>query len=150
MHLHSTAYSLRLNSSRQCMAAPRHACAMPVPKLALKQRTSMRRDAKVSSNGMATVTVQLSYDKSFPANARSESTARVRAIPGGLTVLPPIVAVVLAIATRNVLVALFCGIWVAAFFIHACAPACKCKTACKLESCAVRPGCCALRGAHAL
>ena len=78
------------------------------------------RDAKVNSNGMATVTVQLSYDKSFPAKARSESSVRVRSIPGGLTVLPPIVAVVLAVATRNVLVALFCGIWVAAFFIHAC------------------------------
>ena len=71
---------------------------------------------------MATVTVQLSYDRGFANdNGITEGDARVRAIPGGITVLPPIVAVVLAIATRNVLVALFCGIWTAAFFIHACA-----------------------------
>ena len=69
---------------------------------------------------MATVTYLLSYDQQFANPTMGE--ARVRSIPGGVTVLPPIITVFLAIVTRNVLVSLFCGVWVAAFFIHACAP----------------------------
>ena len=72
---------------------------------------------------METVTYELSYNEGFTGRITT-ADARVRAIPGGIVVLPPIVAVVLAIATRNVLVALFCGIWTAAFFIHSCATSC--------------------------
>ena len=71
-------------------------------------------------NGMATVVVEVAYTKQF-TNVET-SDVRVRAIPGAVTVLPPIITVVLAIATRNVLVSLFSGVWVAAFFIHSCAP----------------------------
>lgn len=70
---------------------------------------------------MKTVTVELAYNENFNNNVASKDV-RVRAIPAGLTVLPPIVTVLLAITTQNVLVSLFSGVWIAAFFIHACAP----------------------------
>lgn len=69
---------------------------------------------------MATVNFELAYDAAFTEPGTGD--VRLRAIPGGVTVLPPLVAVVLAIATRNVLVALFAGVWTAAFFIHSCVP----------------------------
>ena len=75
--------------------------------------------AKVSKNGMASVTYLISYDQQFTNPTMGD--ARVRAIPGVVTILPPIVTVFLAIVTRNVLVSLFCGVWMAAFFIHSCA-----------------------------
>lgn len=77
------------------------------------------RDVSVGGSGMATVNIELAYNDNF--NSVSRGNLRTRVIPAGLTVLPPIVTIVLAIATQNVLVSLFAGVWVAAFFIHACA-----------------------------
>lgn len=41
----------------------------------------------------------------------------LRVIPGWVSVLPPLVAIFLALISRQVLVALFAGIWMGAFFI---------------------------------
>ncbi len=38
-------------------------------------------------------------------------------LPGFLTLLPPLVAIILAIVTRQVLLALFCGVWVGALVV---------------------------------
>ncbi len=42
----------------------------------------------------------------------------VRVIPGILSLLPPLLAIVLAFAARQVLISLFCGIWLGALFIN--------------------------------
>ena len=43
-------------------------------------------------------------------------------LPGWLTLLPPLVAIILAFLTRQVLVALFCGVWVGACFSYSLHP----------------------------
>ncbi|MFQ5823094.1 MAG: Na+/H+ antiporter NhaC family protein [bacterium] len=45
------------------------------------------------------------------------SQAQIRVIPGILSLLPPLFAIALAFAARQVLLSLFCGIWLGAFFI---------------------------------
>jgi Na+/H+ antiporter NhaC len=42
----------------------------------------------------------------------------LRRLPGFLSLLPPLFAIVLAIATRQALLALFAGIWLGALFVH--------------------------------
>ena len=42
----------------------------------------------------------------------------VRALPGILTVLPPLLAIVMALVFRQVVIALFAGIWLGAFFVN--------------------------------
>ncbi|MGD9899680.1 MAG: Na+/H+ antiporter NhaC family protein, partial [Calditrichaceae bacterium] len=39
-------------------------------------------------------------------------------IPGWLSLLPPIIAIILALVTRQVLIALFAGVWIGAVFIY--------------------------------
>ncbi|MCS5627990.1 MAG: Na+/H+ antiporter NhaC family protein [Planctomycetes bacterium] len=43
-------------------------------------------------------------------------------LPGWLTLLPPLTAIILAFLTRQVLVALFCGVWVGACFSYSLHP----------------------------
>ena len=45
-----------------------------------------------------------------------EST--VRALPGFFTILPPLLAIVLALILRQVVIALFAGVWLGAFLIN--------------------------------
>ena len=66
---------------------------------------------------MSTVTIEVAFNEQFTGATKGD--ARVRAIPGWVTVLPPVITVILAILTQNVLVSLFCGVWSAAFFIRA-------------------------------
>lgn len=46
------------------------------------------------------------------------SQTRVRVIPGILSLLPPILAIILALTLREVLLALFSGVWLGAIFLH--------------------------------
>lgn len=46
-----------------------------------------------------------------------KKTADVRVLPGILSLLPPLLAIALAFTARQVLISLFCGIWLGAFFI---------------------------------
>lgn len=71
---------------------------------------------KINSNGEADLTVELSDTPDFAATTSEVANGRV--IPGGITVLPPIVTIILAVTTRNVILSLFSGVWTAAFFIH--------------------------------
>jgi len=41
----------------------------------------------------------------------------VRVMPGVVSLLPPVLAIVLAVAARQVLIALFCGIWLGSTFV---------------------------------
>ena len=47
-----------------------------------------------------------------------DANFRVRVIPGVLSLLPPLIAIVLALLVRQVLVALFVGIWIGALLIY--------------------------------
>ncbi len=46
------------------------------------------------------------------------SQTRARVIPGILSLLPPILAIILALTLREVLLALFSGVWLGAIFLH--------------------------------
>ncbi len=45
------------------------------------------------------------------------ASVSVRAIPGILSILPPLLAIVLALIVRQVVISLFAGIWLGAFFL---------------------------------
>lgn len=47
-----------------------------------------------------------------------KAEAPVRVIPGWLSLLPPLLAIALALLFRQVLISLFAGIWIGAFFIY--------------------------------
>jgi len=47
---------------------------------------------------------------------------KLNVIPGWLSLLPPLIAIVLALAVRQVLLALFAGIWIGATLIHGLNP----------------------------
>lgn len=47
-----------------------------------------------------------------------KSDVRVRVIPGLLSLLPPLFAITLAFLVRQVLLSLFCGVWLGAVFIY--------------------------------
>jgi Na+/H+ antiporter NhaC len=42
----------------------------------------------------------------------------VRALPGILTILPPLLAIMMALVFRQVVIALFAGVWLGAFFVN--------------------------------
>ncbi|MBI4535404.1 MAG: Na+/H+ antiporter NhaC family protein [Ignavibacteriae bacterium] len=46
------------------------------------------------------------------------SQKKLRAIPGLLSILPPLFAIVLALTIRQVIISLFAGVWLGALFIH--------------------------------
>ncbi len=51
-----------------------------------------------------------------------EQTITLRAIPGFLSILPPLVAIIMALVTRQVIVALFFGVWMGASFVYSYNP----------------------------
>jgi hypothetical protein len=61
--------------------------------------------------------VDMSYDESFPKEATSRSSFDVKIVPGAVTLLPPLVTVVFAATTRNVLLSLYMGVYFAALLI---------------------------------
>jgi Na+/H+ antiporter NhaC len=64
---------------------------------------------EINSNGRYTITVE----------AKQTTVERtVRSLPGIFTILPPLVAILVALIFRQVIIALFMGIWLGAFFIN--------------------------------
>lgn len=63
----------------------------------------------IPTPGKSEITVE--YDRSI-------SRVEIRIIPGFLSLLPPILAIVLALLLKQVLIALFCGVWLGAIFVH--------------------------------
>lgn len=78
-------------------------------------------DLFLNDTGHKDVTLQVGWDTTFAESSQTTYTAWV--IIGGLTVLPPIFAILLAFVTGDVLVSLFVGIWVAAFLVASYNPA---------------------------
>ena len=66
-------------------------------------------DVVIPESGLAAVQV---------SDAGGEVDLEVRVIPGLLSVLPPILAILLALVLREVLLALFAGIWLGVTFMH--------------------------------
>jgi Na+/H+ antiporter NhaC len=75
----------------------------------------------VFSNGVATIddaVVSVSGEVQFHLqSAGIAGSATSRAIPGLLSILPPLLAIVLALIIRQVVVSLFAGIWLGAIFL---------------------------------
>ena len=61
------------------------------------------------------------YSVSLPATNLSASGSR-DVLPGFVTLLPPIIAIALALLTRQVLISLFCGVWVGALLVYGANP----------------------------
>jgi Na+/H+ antiporter NhaC len=69
--------------------------------------------------GEATLSgVTLSADSIGVTDGQQSGATEVRTLPGFLSLLPPLFAILLAIWLREALVALFAGIWMGALFIH--------------------------------
>mmetsp|Transcript_12418 Transcript_12418/g.22436 ORF Transcript_12418/g.22436 Transcript_12418/m.22436 type:complete len:794 (-) Transcript_12418:131-2512(-) len=71
---------------------------------------------KLPNSGNQDVTVLLSYNEDF--SAATENVYTVWVIVGGITVIPPLVTVFMAMLTREVLWALFAGIWCCAMIVY--------------------------------
>lgn len=74
-------------------------------------------------DGTATLSdVVLTSSGSVVMVGRSEAaegtSSPLRVVPGFLSLLPPVIAIVLALVARQVLIALFCGIWIGAVFVY--------------------------------
>lgn len=72
-----------------------------------------------------TIRIKTSF-RSFGAvtltDAAHSFETKLRVIPGWLSILPPLVAIALALITRQVLLALFAGVWIGATFIFSYNP----------------------------
>jgi hypothetical protein len=75
-------------------------------------------DIQLDSYGYHKLTVVLTYGEAGQPSATVETTFGVTVIPAPLAVLPPIVTLVCAGLTQNVMVSLFLGISVGATFLN--------------------------------
>lgn len=66
-------------------------------------------NAVVQNSGRHSISMQ---------TAAQRAMAEIRIIPGWLSLLPPLIAITLAFITRQVLIALFCGVWLGAWFVY--------------------------------
>ncbi len=66
-------------------------------------------EIRLSDAGRVQVTLQV---------GEQEIVRQRRVIPGILSILPPLVAIAFALSLREVIVALFAGVWLGAFFIY--------------------------------
>lgn len=73
------------------------------------QVTSTLTDVRLPAAGTYDVVV-------MDGESRWEFT--IRAVPGWLTILPPIIAIVMALIFRQVIIALFAGVWLGAFIVN--------------------------------
>lgn len=66
-------------------------------------------DVVIPQSGSATISL---------SSGTISSAATVRVIPGILSILPPLLAIVLALIIRQVVISLFAGIWLGAIFLY--------------------------------
>ncbi|HXG39066.1 MAG TPA: Na+/H+ antiporter NhaC family protein [Bacteroidota bacterium] len=71
--------------------------------------TAQLADVVIPQSGSATVSL---------SSGTIASSATVRVIPGILSILPPLLAIVLALIIRQVVISLFAGIWLGAIFLY--------------------------------
>ncbi|MCD6451785.1 MAG: Na+/H+ antiporter NhaC family protein [Acidobacteria bacterium] len=67
------------------------------------------KDLTVKKRGKITLILRVDGEK---------IEGKTRAIPGVLSILPPLLAIILALTLREVIIALFAGVWLGAFFIY--------------------------------
>ncbi|GMH36620.1 hypothetical protein BSKO_04493 [Bryopsis sp. KO-2023] len=70
----------------------------------------------INDHGKHTVTLQLADAEDFTGS--TSSTKGVWVAPGGLTLFPPLLTILLAVVTRHVLLSLFLGTFVAVFIVE--------------------------------
>jgi len=80
----------------------------------------MEQTPPFSGGKMTLKDVELTGDPiTVSAGGKSATmTPDLRRLPGVLSILPPLLAIGVAIAFRQALIALFCGIWLGALFVH--------------------------------
>ncbi|HMA62301.1 MAG TPA: hypothetical protein VKP78_06575, partial [bacterium] len=78
---------------------------------------------KITRQGQTITVKNISLNKSGQnlleiSSSFGTLSQNIRAIPGWLSILPPIIAIFLALLTRQMIVSLFTGIWAGVAFIH--------------------------------
>ncbi len=87
-----------------------HVSGIPdLHRLVLHNGTISMKDVRVEGAGQHLITIQSD-------GLIADTTIRV--IPGLLSLLPPLVTILLAFMARQVLISLFCGIWLGAIFVY--------------------------------
>lgn len=84
-----------------------------------------QQSLKIEKNGSAWESASFTFTESGTYSIETENNrtiAEIRVLPGWVSILPPLAAILLALITRQVLAALFAGIWLGAFFIFSYSP----------------------------
>ena len=69
-------------------------------------------------NGKASWKLKIESWGNYKVSGMSGKEGAIRIIPGWFSILPPIIAIVLALVLKEVLVSLLAGIWIGAIFIY--------------------------------
>ncbi|MFQ5640898.1 MAG: Na+/H+ antiporter NhaC family protein [bacterium] len=72
------------------------------------QGEAVVKSAVIKNTGVHTISVSIKQIR---------ATSHIRVIPGLLSLLPPVLAIALAFIARQVLISLFCGVWLGCLFI---------------------------------
>ncbi len=86
---------------------------------------TIQRVLKAEKKGGVWQTAPFEFSESGVYSIQTEegkTAVEIRVLPGWVSILPPLAAILLALITRQVLAALFAGIWLGAFFIFSYSP----------------------------
>jgi len=90
----------------------------PIPPVRFQRGEATVHGVTFPSSGQRRIQV-LSHG---PGWEKRTEEVEVRVLPGVITLLPPLLAIALALIFRQVVIALFCGIWLGASFLHGLNP----------------------------
>jgi len=102
-----------------------HADDLPAPESRVEilgPRGEILAHGTIASRGETTLTINADASASFrvvlPEHYREAVPFTLRVIPGWISILPPALAILLALVFRQVIPALFAGIWVGAWTVY--------------------------------
>ncbi len=102
---------------------------LPDPAATVSYRLTI--NDQVVEEGQKTAAALAALKVSFPASGRAavklaaagrEGMTQVRVLSGWMSALPPLIAIILALITREVLLSLFIGVWIGAVLINDFSP----------------------------
>jgi len=76
------------------------------------------RDGRCELDGVVIPSGEIAVELPAARDTGGRQTIALRQVHGLLTILPPLLAIVLALLTRQVLISLFCGVWLGAAIVH--------------------------------
>ena len=94
----------------------------PVTEVSGFQGGKAKLEAVLPAGDVVTVRAQAAAEDGGRVLEGTWQPASVRSLPGYLSIVPPLFAIVLAVLLRQALLALFAGVWIGAFFVHGYRP----------------------------